>query len=128
MAGQTILLIEDDPDLREVTALLLEREGYAVLSAEDGVAALEMLDLVDEVPGLVLLDLNMPRMNGWEFLSAQRRDPRIAAVPVLVLSAHDRVEPDLEVSGYIAKPYDQGHLVRAIESTLSPRPYPMTLS
>src|SRR3989442_228935 len=88
-----ILIVEDDPDIRESLQVVLETEGYNARTAangKEGVAALESL----EHPCLVLLDLMMPVMNGWEFLAVQRNDERLNKVPVVVVSAiADRTRP-----------------------------------
>ena len=81
-----VLVVEDDASNREVIMEVLLAEGYSVAGAEDGADALRWL--ADRPPpSLILLDLMMPVMNGWEFRSAQRADPRIAAIPVVLVSA-----------------------------------------
>jgi CheY-like chemotaxis protein len=84
----TILLVEDDPDVREAVAETLEENGYEVLSAENGAEALELLEAAQSSPALILLDLMMPVMDGWGFREAQRKMPRHANVPVVALTAH----------------------------------------
>src|SRR5208283_5094195 len=81
-----ILLIEDDSDLADALAEILIMEGYRIVYASDGMAALALL-AEDELPDLILLDLMMPKMSGWEFREAQLRDERLAHIPVVVLSA-----------------------------------------
>src|SRR4051794_32442195 len=81
-----VLLVEDDADLRETTAMLLECEGYQVCAVENGREALNQL-LDGPLPSVILLDMLMPVMNGWEFRAHQQRDPRLAAVPVVVVTA-----------------------------------------
>jgi CheY-like chemotaxis protein len=84
---KTILLVENDPDIREVILDILERRGYRTLAAEDGRDALHKLRVGATRPCLILLDLTMPVMSGWEFMAEQASDPRIAGIPVVVMSA-----------------------------------------
>jgi CheY-like chemotaxis protein len=84
--SHTVLLVEDEDDLRETMRDALEFNGYAVVAATDGLAALEELDRIDDIC-LVLLDLLMPRMNGWDFLEQLRARPALAGVPVVVHSS-----------------------------------------
>ena len=81
-----ILLVEDDVETRETMADILNDEGYSVYSAANGVEALELLSQMPE-PSVILLDLMMPRMNGWEFLEAIEATQVAAGVPVVILSA-----------------------------------------
>jgi two-component system, chemotaxis family, chemotaxis protein CheY len=101
-----ILLIDDDDELREAVALFLEGEGYDVVEARDGADALEQLRTAGPFC-LILLDLFMPRMDGWAFREAQRQDPDASAVPVIVVSA-DNAAPetaaDLGAVGVLVKP------------------------
>src|SRR5690349_16993945 len=84
--GRRVLVVDDDADIRETVSLILEDEGYEVQSAQDGAAALGVLR-AGPLPDVILLDLMMPVMNGWQFREQQTRDPRLAAIPVVVLSA-----------------------------------------
>jgi CheY-like chemotaxis protein len=104
-----ILLIDDDAHSRECMAALLEREGYAVDTAADGAKALEYLRRHPR-PHLILLDLAVPEMDGWDFLHARQRLPRLRRVPVVVLSAAatrlGRDLPALGVAAVLQKPVD----------------------
>ena len=80
-----ILVVEDDQDTREGLAEVLAVAGYLVRTAANGKIALEQAR--ENRPDLIVLDLAMPVMNGWQFLEVQRRDPRLAAIPVIVASA-----------------------------------------
>jgi CheY-like chemotaxis protein len=87
-AGQTIrtvLVVEDEPDLREMMQLLLEGAGYVAFGAANGREALEFM--CQRRPGLVLLDLHMPVMDGWEFRRHQRADERLSDIPVICVTA-----------------------------------------
>jgi CheY-like chemotaxis protein len=97
-----ILVIDDDSDIREVVGEALAFEGHEVASARDGAEGLARCHVFH--PDLILLDLMMPGMNGWDFRRAQRRDASLARIPVLVVTAlgHD---PDIEVAAVLAKPF-----------------------
>ncbi len=84
--GATVLVVDDDDDTRATFSDILRDEGYRVLAAPNGKAALEMV-VQNPRPDVVLLDLSMPVMNGREFLAAVRSDARLASLPVIVLSA-----------------------------------------
>jgi CheY-like chemotaxis protein len=112
----TILLVEDDFDVREALAETLRDEGYVVDCAGDGEEALQYLR-GGHHPGLILLDLMMPRMSGSEFRMVQKVDPALRQVPVVLLSADGRMEDKaraLETDGAIRKPIDMTELLAAI--------------
>jgi CheY-like chemotaxis protein len=115
--GRRILIVEDDADLSEALCDILRDEGYAVTSAADGQEALDRLRR-DERPSLILLDLTMPVMNGWQFRAEQRRDPDLSEIPVLVLSAGEHLAEQvssLGIDDFVHKPIDLGHLLQKIE-------------
>ncbi len=117
VAPFTILLVEDDHDVREALGETLRDHGYDVQTATDGQNALEVLR-GGLRPGLILLDLMMPRMSGTEFRTVQRADPELAGVPVVLLSADARMDEKargLEVAGAIRKPIDMDQLLSTIE-------------
>jgi len=97
-----ILVIDDDSDIREVVGEALHFAGYDVATARDGREGLARCRAFR--PTLILLDLMMPGMTGWEFRAAQLKDPALAPIPVLVVTAlgHD---PDIQVSAVLAKPF-----------------------
>ena len=109
-----VLVVEDDPDIRDATAILLEDEGYQVEQAENGQRALELLAR-GPTPCLVLLDLMMPVMDGHEFLERLRAlGPPNAALPVVVMTAaHNPSVP--EARQVIRKPYSVDALLEAVE-------------
>lgn len=102
-----ILIIEDDAAIRRVLTQFIEFEGYSVTAVENGKRAFEFLRESDQVPGLIFLDLNMPEMDGWEFLFAFRKEERFRNVPVVVLTAQplDKVRP-LAADVIMAKPVE----------------------
>lgn len=115
----TLLVVEDDEDLREVITLSLERDGRRIAAAEDGLAALEYI-LNYGLPDLILLDMNMPTMNGWQ-LADELRERELWRVPVIVLTAaHDaeRSAHEIGASGYLGKPFEIAALETVVERQL----------
>jgi CheY-like chemotaxis protein len=115
--GGHILLVEDDFAIRETVADVLEGEGFEVACAANGEEALARLGDGSSQPGVILLDLMMPVMDGWAFRSAQRLDPRIAGIPVVVVSTGagaeetlDRLAPD----AFLPKPFDLDRLLDVV--------------
>lgn len=103
----TVLVVDDDQDIRETIALVLESAGYQVTSASNGAEALSVLRGGSNLPCLVLLDLMMPVMDGREFRRAQKQDAAVANIPVVVLSGDSRIESkaaELGADAYLRKP------------------------
>ena len=113
-----VFLIEDDPAIRESLVGILEDEGYEVSSAENGQDALRRLH-TERAPDIIVLDLRMPVMDGWEFRAIQKDDPRLGRIPVVAMSA-DRSPQAVTISAqaYLRKPLDVDELLRAIERIL----------
>ena len=107
-----LLVVEDSSLVRGGMKMLLEWEGFRVSGAADGREALERLRQPDR-PHLILLDLSMPVLNGWQFLEEQRRDPELAAIPVLVVTGHGEQAPP-GVAGLLNKPFEPEQLLEAI--------------
>ncbi|HTQ25273.1 MAG TPA: response regulator [Candidatus Binataceae bacterium] len=114
-----ILLIEDDSDLADAIVEVLQTEGYRVIHAPDGRAALRMLS-DGRVPQMILLDLMMPNMDGWEFRSEQLRDPRLAKIPVVVLSASGDGARPISAKLMLRKPVTLETLVAAVRKFVQP--------
>lgn len=111
-----ILIVEDDDDLRGALAAYLEGAGYTVVEAEDGKVALDQLR-ASRLFCLILLDLFMPVMNGWAFRAEQLRDPNVASIPVVVVSADTgtaRKATALGAVGHLVKPVDFGRLLALV--------------
>ncbi len=112
--NKTVLVIEDDHETRVAIRNCLELAGYYVMSAIDGAKALELLGHISR-PSAILLDLNMPIMNGEEFLRATKLHPDYKNIPVIQLSA----ETDIGLPGVhsaIGKPVDIKHLLKVLKS------------
>ena len=109
----TLLLIEDEDDLRDSMRDLLEGNGYAVIATRDGQEALDALDRADALFCLVLLDLLMPRMNGWDFLDAMQTRPQFASIPVVVHSSAPSRAP-AGVRRVLQKPLQPERLLAAV--------------
>jgi CheY-like chemotaxis protein len=113
---KSILVVEDEDDVRESLAVILESEGYSVLEAAHGGEALECLRAADDV-GLILLDMFMPTMNGWAFRDAQVRDPALASIPVIVITADAAAARSARTLGVVeamTKPLDFDRLLALI--------------
>ena len=112
-----VLIVDDDLDIRETIVELLRLEGHEPYEAADGEQALVRCRQLH--PDLVLLDLMMPGMNGWDFRKAQLRDPGIAAIPVVVVSAVARSR-DLPAEGFLQKPFGVDELLALVRRTARP--------
>jgi CheY-like chemotaxis protein len=116
-----VLIVEDDPDLREMMAQLLLLEGFNAHTVANGREALDYLH-EESPPELILLDLMMPVMDGWEFRREQRRDPKLASLPVIVLSALDPTRVgDLGEIAFLKKPLDFDRLLDLVRRYCRPR-------
>jgi two-component system phosphate regulon response regulator PhoB len=117
----TVLLVEDDPDIRHLVSYKLTRGGFDVIEAADGVTALH--EARRRPPDLVILDVRMPRMSGLEVCREMRATPQTADVPILMLTARARTQ-DLEqayaagATDYVVKPFSPRALQERVESLL----------
>jgi len=113
---KTILVVDDDTDLREGLADLLQSRGYRVLTADDGAKALRWLRKSD-APSLILLDLMMPVMDGHEFIAQRSADPVLTRIPVVVISAglHPRGSVVPGAAEVLYKPFDPDNLMRIVQ-------------
>jgi CheY-like chemotaxis protein len=110
-----ILVVDDDPELRETLGELLGEEGYETRLAENGKRALDLLRHGAR-PSLILLDLMMPEMNGWEFREEQLKDAELRDIPVVVMTASRGVARDaLPVQEVLFKPVGLGEIIDAVE-------------
>ena len=119
----TILVVDDDHDILEAITDTLEAEGYRVIAAANGVDALAVLRTVPV--DLILLDLLMPAMTGWELLEQGAGDDRIAGTPLIVISAMPSdVEPSPLIRAVLGKPLGRGALLGAVSRHLRVAPPP----
>jgi phosphate regulon transcriptional regulator PhoB len=129
--AQRVLIVEDEPDIRELLVFHLEREGYQVAKARSGVEAVRLAQT--SPPDLVLLDLMLPEMDGLEVCRRLRRDPVTQAIPIVMLTARgdevDRVLGlELGADDYVVKPFSPRELVARIRAVLRrARPLPGTV-
>jgi CheY-like chemotaxis protein len=112
-----LLLVDDDDELRELLAQTLQECGFSVVTAANGKEALDRLRSA-VLPAAVLLDLNMPIMNGWQFCAAKKADDTLKALPVIVMSAAAKTDPAspyfLDVDEVVPKPVEIDELLAAI--------------
>lgn len=115
---KTVLLVEDDDDARDALAALLEQEDYRVLQAPNGAEALKLLEAEPGQCQLILLDLMMPIMNGWDFRKLQKRRAALADIPVVLMSAGAQIAfavDDLDAAAYVTKPVEFSDLLQKVE-------------
>ncbi|MGM0677487.1 MAG: Hpt domain-containing protein, partial [Pseudomonadota bacterium] len=117
----TILVVDDSITIRKVTARALERHHYQVLTAKDGLDALALLQ--DTVPDLILLDIEMPRMDGFELATHVRNDLRLSHIPIIMITSrtgdkHRQRALEIGVNHYLGKPYQEADLLSHIQELL----------
>ncbi len=114
-AGGPILVVDDDRDVREALTEMLEYRGYQVETAANGRDALDVLHAMEQPPSIIVLDLNMPVMDGYAFLDQRQKEPALAAIPVAVATAGYSVDTS-RVTGapVLRKPIDVSRLIRMI--------------
>ncbi|WP_068820201.1 Hpt domain-containing protein, partial [Xanthomonas graminis] len=116
-----VMVVDDSLTMRKVTSRVLERHNFDVIVARDGIEALERLD--ERVPDLMLLDIEMPRMDGYELATAMRADPRYSAVPIVMITSrsgekHRQRAFEIGVQRYLGKPYQELDLMRNVYDLL----------
>ncbi|TXH70310.1 MAG: hybrid sensor histidine kinase/response regulator [Lysobacteraceae bacterium] len=116
-----VMVVDDSITMRKVTGRVLERNNFEVVTAKDGIDALERM--VERVPDLMLLDIEMPRMDGYELAETMKADPRLARVPIIMITSrtgdkHRQRAMDLGVDRYLGKPYQENELMRNVFSLL----------
>src|SRR5690349_5785324 len=123
MPKGTILAVDDEPMVTRIVQVNLEREGYEVRTARDGVEALEVLRSGQDRPNLVLLDVTMPYMDGFELLHQMKADPQLQDIPVVMMTARV-LDADLlhgkeqGAVGYLPKPVHPVELVKTVRQIL----------
>jgi CheY-like chemotaxis protein len=125
MSSSAILIVDDDNDVRNALSELLEEEGFSVEGAPNGREALARLR-GGAHPAVILLDLMMPGMDGWDFRSEQMRDPQLAAVPVVIVSAsgfsRESIRTQFRPAAYVEKPIERTALLDVIRALVGSRP------
>jgi chemosensory pili system protein ChpA (sensor histidine kinase/response regulator) len=120
-----VMVVDDSVTMRKVTGRVLERHNFEVASARDGIDALERM--ADRVPDLMLLDIEMPRMDGYELATAMKADPRLRNVPIVMITSrtgekHRQRAFEIGVERYLGKPYQENELVRNVYDLLKLQP------
>jgi CheY-like chemotaxis protein len=121
MTRQSILVVDDDEDVRNMLCVILAAEGYAAVGAADGLEALRRIR-AGTLPALVVVDLMMPRMDGADLIRTMQRDPQLAGIPVAVLSGQSRLggDPFTPVSARLVKPIELDHLLAVVHRFTTP--------
>ena len=118
----TVMVVDDSLTVRKITSRLLEREGYQVLTAKDGVDALAQLR--ESLPAVMLVDIEMPRMDGFDLTRNVRADPRTRDIPIIIISSrtaekHRSQAAALGVNAFLGKPYHEAELLQHIANYLA---------
>lgn len=121
-----ILIVDDDPDILEGILMILETQPYRLATAKDGKQCMAMVE--EEIPDCLILDLLMPRMDGWGVIREIRSNPRFAKIPIMILStviedaSHRRYELEtgmsMDIQGYVQKPAKPTDLLQRVEKLL----------
>ena len=117
-----VMVVDDSVTMRKVTGRVLERHNFEVATAKDGIDALERM--ADRVPDLMLLDIEMPRMDGYELATEMKSDPRLRGVPIIMITSrtgekHRQRALDIGVNRYLGKPYQEHELLRNVFELLA---------
>ena len=117
LAVPTVMVVDDSLTVRKITSRLLSREGYEVLTAKDGLDAWQQLQEV--IPDVMLVDIEMPRMDGFELTRNVRGDSRTKEIPIIIISSrtadkHRNVANELGVNVFLGKPYQEDELLKHI--------------
>ena len=121
--GQTLLLVEDNEDNRTIYCTVLRHHGYEVIEAQDGVRAVELAR--SEHPDLILMDISIPKLDGWEATTRLKADETTRNIPIIALTAHALEEDRQKATqvgcdGYLAKPVEPRRVVQEVEKFVGP--------
>jgi chemosensory pili system protein ChpA (sensor histidine kinase/response regulator) len=122
--AMSVLIVDDHLSLQTLLTLFLEDIGYEARTANNGAEALSYLQQSTNLPGLILLDIAMPKMTGWEFLRHQQRDSRLSAIPVVVMSALAHVDYEKQAPSAVAvigKPIELHDLAEVVHTHYRPQ-------
>jgi chemosensory pili system protein ChpA (sensor histidine kinase/response regulator) len=117
-----VMIVDDSLTVRKITSRTLTRAGFDVITAKDGIDALELLN--DRTPDVILLDIEMPRMDGFEFTKTIKNEPRNAHIPIIMITSrtaekHRNRAKELGVDLYLGKPYQEDELIRNLREMLA---------
>lgn len=118
-ARDSVLIVEDDEDLRDSVASSLRDAGFEVEMASHGLEALERLR-IGAHPCVILLDLMMPEMNGWELMATLQADPTLRGIPILVMTASGLTPSSARAAAVLRKPFSEARLVELVRRTRAP--------
>jgi chemosensory pili system protein ChpA (sensor histidine kinase/response regulator) len=123
-AAPAVMVVDDSLTVRKISGRLLARHGYHVLTAKDGVDALEQL--ADVMPDVMLLDIEMPRMDGFDLARNIRGDKRLKHIPLIMITSrtadkHRQLAMEIGVNHYLGKPYDEDDLLNCIRQSIPGR-------
>jgi DNA-binding response OmpR family regulator len=126
LAATTLLVVDDEPEINKLVARIFEKRGYRVNTATDGAEALA--SVAKDRPDLIMLDLNLPRIDGWEVCRRLKGDPATRAIPIIMLTAAHANVDDAEIGlglgadEYVAKPFVKAVLLHNVERLLGREP------
>jgi chemosensory pili system protein ChpA (sensor histidine kinase/response regulator) len=120
-AALKVLIVDDSPSVRHMTSNIIKNASWTAITAKDGLEALEILQDSRELPDVILTDIEMPRMDGYEFLASLKRHEKLQAIPVVMITSrankkHRQKAFDLGVSEYLDKPFDDAKLIETIKN------------
>jgi DNA-binding response OmpR family regulator len=126
LAATTLLVVDDEPEINKLVARIFEKRGYRVNTASDGAEALA--SVATDRPDLIMLDLNLPKIDGWEVCRRLKSDPATRAIPIIMLTAAHANVDDAEIGlglgadEYVAKPFVRAVLLHNVERLLGREP------
>jgi CheY-like chemotaxis protein len=116
--AKSILIVEDDRSIRDMMKSVLELEGYSVIAAENGKQGIEALES-SVPPNVILLDMMMPVMSGWDFLDFIRANAQMSKIPVVIVSAYSEIAKSVKPQVFVPKPIHLRNLLDAIEKCVA---------
>lgn len=120
----TAMIVDDSPSVRHLNKRVINKAGWNAMVAKDGIDALELLHSAEHLPDVILTDVEMPRMDGYELLASLKKDPRFSGIPVVMITSrsgdkHRQKAVELGVSEYLTKPYDDAKLLDVVKTLTS---------
>lgn len=117
---QTVLIVDDSPSVRHMTSKVVEHAGWHAATARDGVEALEFIGDGNEPPMMILTDIEMPRMDGFELIRSLKADEKLSSIPVVVITSrsgekHRGIAEELGIDKFLSKPFNENELIAAIK-------------